>query len=114
MHFAFVEQQLVNPDASARARWLDLVNSGAIIGTAQSEQNDKTVAGRGLETRAERDPDGVGYRLTGVQYYSTGSLYADYIWVFAARRTTAWRGSWCRPTARAWNSSTTGTASASA
>ncbi len=26
----------------------------------------------------------MGYRLTGVKYYSTGSLYADYIWVFAA------------------------------
>lgn len=84
VHFAFVEQQLVNPDASSRARWLELVNSGAIIGNAQSEQNDKAVAGRGLETRAERDPDGIGYRLTGVKYYSTGSLYADYIWVFAA------------------------------
>ncbi len=84
VHFAFVEQQLVNPDAASRARWLDLVNSGAIIGNAQSEQNGKAVAGAGLETRAEPDPDGTGYRLTGVKYYSTGSLYADYIWVFAA------------------------------
>lgn len=43
VHFACVEQQLVNPDAASRARWLDLVNSGAIIGNAQSEQNGKAV-----------------------------------------------------------------------
>lgn len=84
VYFAFVEQQLVDPDASSRALWLELVNRGAIIGNAQSEQNDKAVAGRGLETQAVPDPDGAGYRLTGVKYYSTGSLYADYIWVFAA------------------------------
>ncbi|MBJ7330971.1 MAG: hypothetical protein JHC95_13820 [Solirubrobacteraceae bacterium] len=85
VHFSFVEQQLNNPDLENRARWIALLNSGAIVGNAQSEQNGGAVGGDGLETTITPDPSGTGYRLSGVKYYSTGSLYSD--WIQAIART---------------------------
>ena len=38
-HYWFVEQQLQNPDAKSRRRWLELINQGKIFGNAASEQS---------------------------------------------------------------------------
>jgi alkylation response protein AidB-like acyl-CoA dehydrogenase len=73
-HFAFVEQQLANPDLAERARWLAVVNADRLFGNGSSEQNGQAV-GSGPETTLT--PDGTGFRLNGRKFYSTGSLYAD-------------------------------------
>jgi alkylation response protein AidB-like acyl-CoA dehydrogenase len=87
-HFGFVEQQLNNPDEQARSRWLALVNANHIFGPATSEQNGQPVGRQAglvnLDTRLSPDPDGGdGFRLNGVKFYSTGSLFASWITVQA-------------------------------
>jgi alkylation response protein AidB-like acyl-CoA dehydrogenase len=81
-HYWFVEQQLVSADPDARARGLALLNSGALVGNGFSEQSKKPV-GLYFETAFTPDPSG-GYRLNGVKYYSTGTLYSDYTQIWAA------------------------------
>jgi alkylation response protein AidB-like acyl-CoA dehydrogenase len=83
VHFSFVEQQLVNPDAEQRARWLALVNEGKIFGNGISEQSGKTV-GLKFTTQLTPDPSGEGYRLNGEKFYSTGSLYSDWTQIYAS------------------------------
>ncbi|MGO7983412.1 monooxygenase, partial [Rhizobium johnstonii] len=55
------------------ARWYDRVVAGDFIGNAQSERQE---TGR-IDTRLDRNGEGI--RLTGTKYYTTGSIYADWI-----------------------------------
>jgi alkylation response protein AidB-like acyl-CoA dehydrogenase len=82
-HFWFVEEQLQSANADSRKHWLGLVNQGKIFGNATSEQGNLQV-GLFFDTKLTRDADGVGYRLNGQKYYSTGSLFSDWIQVFAS------------------------------
>jgi alkylation response protein AidB-like acyl-CoA dehydrogenase len=82
-HFWFVEQQLQSAHAESRSRWLALVSQGKIFGNATSEQSGLQV-GLFFETKLTRDADGIGYRLNGEKFYSTGSLYSDWLEVFAS------------------------------
>ncbi|MCQ8242244.1 acyl-CoA dehydrogenase family protein [Rhizosaccharibacter radicis] len=77
-HFAFVEGQLGNKDAEARARWLQLVADGAVFGAAMAERT------AGTETTATVRREGDGWRLDGTKYYCTGTLYAS--WIVAVAR----------------------------
>ncbi|BBZ28149.1 acyl-CoA dehydrogenase [Mycolicibacterium madagascariense] len=82
-HFGFVEEQLHNPDRDAGRRWLDLVAQDRLFGNAVGEQNALPVgrpagAAPQLETVLRADGDG-GFRLTGVKFYSTGTLFADLV-----------------------------------
>jgi alkylation response protein AidB-like acyl-CoA dehydrogenase len=81
-HFWFVEQRLLATDPEVRARWLGEVASGAIFGNAASELGDRTVGDRQLDTRVTID--GGRFRLNGTKYYSTGSLFSDFVSVFAS------------------------------
>lgn len=81
-HFWFVEQQLAAPDAESRARGIALLNTGAVVGNAFSEQNSLPV-GLHFETAFTVDPEG-GYRLNGKKFYSTGSRYSDFTQIWAA------------------------------
>lgn len=80
-HFGFVERVLVEFDPARRAHWLRLVADGRVFGNATTEQGDGAL-GR-LATRLRRD--GPGWRLDGEKYYSTGTLYADWVSVTAER-----------------------------
>jgi alkylation response protein AidB-like acyl-CoA dehydrogenase len=82
-HFWFVEQQLQSPHAQSRTRWLALVNQGKIFGNATSEQSGQQV-GLFFETMLTPNANGIGYRLNGQKFYSTGSLYSDWIQIFAS------------------------------
>lgn len=82
-HFWFVEQQLQSARTESRKHWLALVNQGKIFGNATGEQNGLQV-GLIFETTLTPDADGVGYRLNGQKFYSTGSLYSDWIQIFAS------------------------------
>ena len=81
-HFWFVEQQLQNPQTKSRKYWLGLVNQGKIFGNATSEQNGLQV-GLFFETTLTPNANGIGYRLNGQKFYSTGSLYSDWIQIYA-------------------------------
>jgi alkylation response protein AidB-like acyl-CoA dehydrogenase len=76
-HVAFVEslraQDLRAQGEAASDRWYARVLAGDFIGNAQSERQDTAR----LETRIERV--GEALLLSGTKYYTTGSIYADWI-----------------------------------
>ncbi|MFG1378246.1 acyl-CoA dehydrogenase family protein [Xanthobacter autotrophicus] len=81
-HFTVAEQYARLPyDAKSRA-WQAEVAAGAIFGLASTEAGDKPAGGFAPDTRL--DPDGDGFRLNGVKYYSTGTLFADSMLIRAA------------------------------
>jgi alkylation response protein AidB-like acyl-CoA dehydrogenase len=75
-HFAFVEQTLRSTDPAQRERWLREAAAGTIVAGAATELGSHKVGAEEFGTRLRRDADGT-LRLSGVKYYSTGSLYAD-------------------------------------
>ncbi|MBB4139956.1 hypothetical protein [Microbacterium invictum] len=74
-HIAFVEGLLAeyDPDPVNNRTWTRRIARGDLIGNAQSERN----ATADLTTVLERDGDRL--TLTGRKYYTTGSIYADWI-----------------------------------
>ncbi|MGE2717447.1 acyl-CoA dehydrogenase family protein [Mycolicibacterium litorale] len=81
-HFWFVEERLRTADDAASRRWLDKVIDGKLFGNAFSEKGTLAVGSLVFNTRLL--PDGLGgYRLTGEKYYSTGTLFSDYLTVTA-------------------------------
>ncbi|MHA7283660.1 acyl-CoA dehydrogenase family protein [Arthrobacter sp. TMS2-4] len=77
-HIAFVEDRLYADDPV----WLRRVASGAVLGNAWTETGPVPVGG--VSTTIERDGD--AYRVNGTKYYTTGSLYAD--WIQTGARTS--------------------------
>ncbi len=76
-HFAFVEGRLAARDRPAQARWLRLAADGVLFGNAQAERGAETASTTALR------PDGSRFRLNGTKYYSTGTIFADWIWATA-------------------------------
>lgn len=74
-HFGFVESRLVHPDTVVRERWLRRIADGALVGNAQSEQGNASFWQNATTLR----PDDGDWRLSGRKFYSTGSLFADWI-----------------------------------
>ncbi|MHA7239636.1 acyl-CoA dehydrogenase family protein [Arthrobacter sp. TMS1-12-1] len=70
-HVAFVEDRLYADDPV----WLRRVAQGAVLGNAWTETGPVPVGG--VSTTITRDGD--SYRVNGTKYYTTGSLYADWI-----------------------------------
>ncbi|WP_167099134.1 acyl-CoA dehydrogenase family protein [Mycobacterium sp. DL592] len=80
-HFWFVEERLRTlPDPRSR-QWLAKVAEGKIFGNAFSEKGTNAVGSLVFNTRLLPIPG--GFRLTGEKYYSTGTLFADYLTVAA-------------------------------
>jgi alkylation response protein AidB-like acyl-CoA dehydrogenase len=79
-HIAFVEDRLQPTADDRNLRWRKELASGAVIGGAWSERS-----GSFKDSKTRLEPDGDGWRLDGEKYYSTGSIYADWISV-AVRR----------------------------
>lgn len=80
-HFHFVEGRRASSDPAERERWFAEVLRGSIFGNATVERTTRDLFG--FETTLT--PDGDGAVLHGTKYYSTGSLYAD--WVVVSART---------------------------
>ncbi|QDH25478.1 acyl-CoA dehydrogenase [Neokomagataea tanensis] len=80
-HFAFVEG--LRQRGSEAQPWFDIVNDGKIFGAAMAEKSAST----SINTFLSKTPEGL--RLNGRKYYSTGTLYADWIIVWAAERNEA-------------------------
>ncbi|MEC3956053.1 acyl-CoA dehydrogenase family protein [Nocardia sp. CDC153] len=81
VHFSFVEDQLLADPGPEREHWLRAVVAGTLVGNAITEPGVGAVDR--YRTRLTRD--GERWRLNGTKYYSTGSLYADYILAAADR-----------------------------
>ncbi len=75
VHFGFAEDTLGAPHDAHRDIWLDRIGKGALFGGAWSETGP-TPVGTFLTRIHRRDRR---WRLTGRKYYTTGSLYADWI-----------------------------------
>lgn len=74
-HFGFAEDTVGSPHGPRRSRWLERLAAGDLFGGAWSETGAATVGS--FDTRIHRS--GTGWGLTGRKYYTTGSLYADWI-----------------------------------
>lgn len=78
-HFGFIEYRLEGNDEAVRAKWLAHVLKGETVGAATSERTGSTHNSVTLT----RDAANGQLRLDGEKYYSTGTLYADWISVAA-------------------------------
>ncbi|WP_040799523.1 acyl-CoA dehydrogenase family protein [Nocardia higoensis] len=81
VHWAFVEDQLLAEPGPERERWLRAAASGTLVGNAITEPGVGAVD----RYRTALTRQGDHWLLNGTKYYSTGSLYADYILVAADR-----------------------------
>ncbi|WP_116136519.1 acyl-CoA dehydrogenase family protein [Trinickia diaoshuihuensis] len=80
-HFAFVEDRLNAAPGPGRETWFRRFVAGEIVGNAWTEVG--SVALGDLTTRVSRD--GERWVVNGEKYYSTGSIFADWIDVLARR-----------------------------
>jgi alkylation response protein AidB-like acyl-CoA dehydrogenase len=80
-HFGYVELVLRRPPGEAREEWIRRIADGAVVGNATSEQTGNTLADIST-TLQERDGRWI---LDGTKYYSTGTLYSDWIYLAAGR-----------------------------
>lgn len=81
-HFWFVEERLRTVSEPRSRQWLAKVANGSIVGNAFSEKGSNAVGSLVFNTRLL--PVSGGFRLTGEKYYSTGTLFADYLTVTAS------------------------------
>ncbi len=81
-HFWFVEERLRTIDTPGARHWLRKVADGKIFGNAFSEKGGAAVGSLVFNTRLLPDPAG-GFRLRGEKFYSTGSLFSDFLTVTA-------------------------------
>ncbi|KZX21696.1 acyl-CoA dehydrogenase family protein [Rathayibacter tanaceti] len=85
-HFALVEDRLLATDGT-RERWLRRFADGQLGGNAWTEIG--TVAIGEVQTKlVPVDGDPTRFTVTGAKYYSTGSIFADWIDTFAQRTDT--------------------------
>ncbi|MET0269507.1 MAG: acyl-CoA dehydrogenase family protein [Sphingomonas sp.] len=77
-HFAFVEGRLNSDEAAVNERWFPVIARGELFGAAMAERTT------GTETLVKLTRKGGRWRLDGEKYYSTGTLYADWIHAAAA------------------------------
>ncbi|WP_273734995.1 acyl-CoA dehydrogenase family protein [Mycolicibacterium septicum] len=83
-HFWFTEERLRNADDPVSGRWLGKIAEGKIFGNAFSEKGSLAVGSLVFNTRLLADSANPGaFRLTGEKYYSTGTLFSDYLTVTA-------------------------------
>jgi alkylation response protein AidB-like acyl-CoA dehydrogenase len=74
-HIAFVEGLLFDERESGRdiSAWIERIVAGDLVGNAQSERQETAT----ITTRLDRGADAIS--VTGTKYYTTGSIYADWI-----------------------------------
>ncbi len=82
-HFWFTEDRMRERDPIVRERWIKHVVDGEIFGNAVVEIGQSRAVGD-FAFQTALEPDGAGYRLNGTKYYCTGSLFSDWVWVFAS------------------------------
>lgn len=81
-HIGFVEFTRTHPDEKFRSTWFARLAAGAMVGNAESERT-----GTFAEQQTELVSRDGQLLLNGSKYYTTGSIYADWILVSAVHRT---------------------------
>lgn len=87
-HFAFVEDRLVAADDADQRAWFERFAAGELVGNAWTEIGE--VALGEVDTKVSPGPDGK-FRVNGTKYYSTGSIFAQWIDTYAQRTDTGAR-----------------------
>jgi alkylation response protein AidB-like acyl-CoA dehydrogenase len=77
-----VEEFLRSPINAVRDQRLVRVAEGAIFGNAITELSSHAVGSNVYDTTLS--PEGKGYRLNGTKYFTTGTLYSDWVVVRAS------------------------------
>ena len=80
-HFALVEDLLNQPDTELRREWFRRFVAGELVGNGWTEVGGVKVG----EVITKVTPHAEGWRLNGEKFYSTGTLFADWIDVYAQR-----------------------------
>ncbi|MET0745122.1 MAG: acyl-CoA dehydrogenase family protein [Microvirga sp.] len=80
-HFALVEEKLCAPEWNERSIWLERFGRGEIAGNASTEPGETRL---GRKSTRLRMGDG-GWLLSGTKFYTTGSIFAEWIDVSATR-----------------------------
>ncbi|WP_223416688.1 MULTISPECIES: acyl-CoA dehydrogenase family protein [unclassified Pseudomonas] len=83
-HFAFAEDRLNTTPGPARDLWFKRFVGGDIVGCAWTEIGNVAIG----DVITKVSPNGDGWRLNGEKFYSTGSLFSDWIDVYAQRSDT--------------------------
>lgn len=83
-HFAFVEDRLVSKGAQ-REVWLERFAAGQIAGNAWTEIGAVKIGDVITKVSPIAGGDGTQFHVNGTKYYSTGSIFADWIDTFAQR-----------------------------
>jgi alkylation response protein AidB-like acyl-CoA dehydrogenase len=81
-HFSVVERLVRRPKDDQHRQWQKAVAGGAVIGLAATELETPKVGD--VRPNTTLTPDGDDYLLNGTKYYSTGTLYSDYVLVRSA------------------------------
>lgn len=80
-HFAFVEDRLNQPESEERRRWFRRFADGELVGSGWTEIGTLKLG----EVITRVTPSENGWLISGEKFYSTGTLYADWIDVYAQR-----------------------------
>ncbi|MFZ4831848.1 acyl-CoA dehydrogenase family protein [Rouxiella sp. Mn2063] len=80
-HFAFVEDRLNAPDSPQRDRWFQRFIDGELVGSGWTEVGAVKVG----QSITKVTPQADGWLLNGEKFYSTGSLFANWIDVLGRR-----------------------------
>ncbi|WCM54346.1 acyl-CoA dehydrogenase family protein [Pseudomonas sp. WJP1] len=83
-HFAFAEDRLNSPPGPARDIWFKRFVEGDIVGCAWTEIGNVAIG----DVVTKVSPHGEQWQLNGEKFYSTGSLFSDWIDVYAQRSDT--------------------------
>lgn len=81
-HFLFVEDTLAAPSSAERTRRLQIVAKGDLVGNATTENSSNPQGAKQYETVLSKVGD--HYVLNGTKYFTTGTLYADWVSVISA------------------------------
>lgn len=82
-HFGFLESLLLAPESERRSVWLDRIAAGQTCGSAVTER----ATARPMEIEATLEPVEDGYTISTEKYYTTGTLYADWLFLMARDET---------------------------
>ena len=80
-HFAFVEDRLNATPSPARDAWFARFVAGDLVGNGWTEIGAVKIG----EVITKVRPEGENFVLNGAKYYSTGSIFADWVDVYAQR-----------------------------
>ncbi|MDM1342529.1 MULTISPECIES: acyl-CoA dehydrogenase family protein [Acinetobacter] len=80
-HFQFTEDVLRHPEPAYREKWFERIASGKIVSNALAEPSSYNVGSGKLITHILYENDQLF--LDGKKYFTTGTLHADYVMVFA-------------------------------